>query len=104
MSGPALRRGGRRGVNVNATKKRRTQERRQPLFRIFNPKKRAASLLENQERVLFRTDDNQKRAGGGAHLWCCIKAEGKNGERSMAEKKARGAEIASDGRGGAGGY
>jgi len=34
-----------------------------------------------------------------ARLWCCLKAEGKKGERLIADKTTRGVRIASDGRG-----
>jgi hypothetical protein len=87
MSGPARRRGGHRGVNVNATKKGTNPGVPTTLvMNIQTLKKRAASLLENQERVPFRLNDHLKRGRGVAHLWCCIKAEGKKGERLIADK------------------
>ena len=61
MSGPARRRGGHRGVNVNATKKGTNPG--VPTTIVMNIqtlKKRAASLLENQERVAFRSNDYKK--------------------------------------------
>jgi hypothetical protein len=78
MSGPARRRGGHRGVNVNATKKGTNPG--VPTTIVMNIqtlKKRAASLLENQERVAFRSNDYKKGAYGVALLWCCIDAEAK---------------------------
>ena len=78
MSGPARRRGGHRGVNVNATKKGTNPG--VPTTIVMNIqtlKKRAASLLENQERVAFRSNDYKKGAYDVALLWCCIDAEAK---------------------------
>ena len=78
MSGPARRRGGHRGVNVNATKKGTNLG--VPTTIVMNIqtlKETAASLLENQERVAFRSNDHKKGAYGVALLWCCIDAEAK---------------------------
>ena len=67
MSGPARRRGGHRGVNVNATKKGTNPGVPTTLvMNIQTLKKRAASLLENQERVAFRSNDYKKGAYGVA--------------------------------------
>ena len=65
MSGPARRRGGHRGLNVNATKKAPHPGAPTTIVVNIRPlKKRTTSLLENQERVPFRMNDYQKRGRG----------------------------------------
>jgi hypothetical protein len=59
MDGPARRRGGHHGVNVNATKKAPNPGVLTIIVLNIQPlKKRAASLLENQERDPFRLNDH----------------------------------------------
>jgi hypothetical protein len=59
MDGPARRRGGHHGVNDNATKKAPNPGVLTIIVLNIQPlKKRAASLLENQERDPFRLNDH----------------------------------------------
>ena len=75
------------GVNVNATKKPTPGAPTTIVLNIPPLKKRATSLLGNQEHVLFRLNDYQKGAGGVALLGCSINAERKKGERAIVEKE-----------------
>jgi hypothetical protein len=80
MSGPARRRGGAEDIaalTITRRKKERTRESDNHRYEYSTLKKRAASLLENHERVAFRSNDYKKGAYGVALLWCCIDAEAK---------------------------